>query len=431
MQEFTGDRGRSRGRGRGAHLNRPREPKPGTVGAISSRAPLREPAPQIVTALSPYADEFVPSAKSSSSSSTISTQSDHSRTARISLEQISQSSKRFKERQATNATDISVLQNLEEIVCILGTYRETFDDVIEPLVRTLKSWVVDERSMEYVVERLLDEAVCNPNFRYIGVRMCDHLDRHLQVKGHGKTIRFRSILLNKCKNEHKEFQQVEKQQADRGRWFGFCLFIGEVYRQIQLQDEPLNVIGRACMDHIEWLLKDGQPDALFMAFSLFKLTGPALDVTPELKDRISAVILDMQGRLKDLGTVLAVHRQVQEVGNRTLKLRATNWNFNAQIAQSSSTSHALTQPAQNALPAQQPVRQTSKAKPLPSVEGNAFMPKSSTTQPLAAEAVAINEPALGYDGVEQFTDWAQYYEGGGLLFQVVFVCVRGSNWLCL
>ena len=152
--------GRGRGRGRGIPQNRPRDPKPGTVNSCSSGVPPRDVSPEVPTHLSANAKEFIPSTRSSSSRTSPPAQAEHSKPTRLSLEQISYSGKRFKERKATNAGDITVLQHLEETVCILGTYREMFDDIMEPLVKTLKCWVIDERSMEYVVERLLDEVSC-------------------------------------------------------------------------------------------------------------------------------------------------------------------------------------------------------------------------------------------------------------------------------
>ncbi|XP_062502863.1 polyadenylate-binding protein-interacting protein 1-like isoform X2 [Corticium candelabrum] len=327
-----------RGRGRGAIPKyNPRPPKSCTIDGSAIQDAV--PPPPVKGAQTPSTP---PTARSSTQSSfpesavnakefvprfaslpvvPTSTATNEQRPSRLSLEQISTSTKRLKDRHAVNEGDKRMLQHLEETVCILGSYNDSFDDVIESLVKTLKAWVDDERTMEVVMERLFEEGVCNPTFRYIGVRMCDYINEHLEVKKPGSVIRFRKVLLNRCRDELLHFLKVENQEKDRARWFGFCLFLGEVYHQVKTDGQPYWVVGRGCMDNIECLLQNGQPDALFVALSLFKLTGHLMDSDEKLKERVDKCVVDMQNTLD----TQPVHRQLQEVGKRTLKLRACNW----------------------------------------------------------------------------------------------------------
>ena len=41
----------------------------------------------------------------------------------------------------------------------------------------------------------------------------------------------------RCRDELLHFLKVENQEKDRARWFGFCLFLGEVYHQVKVLED--------------------------------------------------------------------------------------------------------------------------------------------------------------------------------------------------
>lgn len=204
-----------------------------------------------------------------------------------------------------------------------------FDAKIVYLTNALEC-VSDVKGLTAVVDTIFDKGVNEPNFRYSGARLCNHLGNNLHIKNLEEDT-FTNLLLDRC---HVEcLRRSDLAAGDFGGPYlrGLLLFIAELFSQMVFSREDSSYKVKhvaACIpDMMHTLLQAMSKDNIKCTIQVLKLTGGNLEdlekagapggETPNMDSLFS--------KLSELAQRSDIDATSERMIKNVLDLREKNW----------------------------------------------------------------------------------------------------------
>lgn len=189
--------------------------------------------------------------------------------------------------------DYYALAYLSDFTAQVSIAPHMYDEEILNLTEVLNSCIDEDEDivLPCIVNNIVDTAIIDPNFRYSGVRLCEHLIRHLTVSGGTTKVSFKQELLSRCQREHSRRKEMMKAR-DQGLYLrGFTLFVADLSTKLTNEE----VLLTALPDLMETLLSEPSADnvkTVVLALKVSKVTFVTIYLkTKDLSGDINQLIM--------------------------------------------------------------------------------------------------------------------------------------------
>lgn len=199
--------------------------------------------------LSPYAKEFTPAGQPNDTTSTNNEDT----------------------YEGSRVTDEYPVPMVEQLVYEVTMRPASFDSEVRILTENLKEHTVTDRVLRAVVDVIVNQAIEEPNFRYNGARMCNHLSQHLEHNN------FRSMVLNACNAIFNQSNELLSSPEGQATYRGFALFLGEIFSQMRIQNNRITTLGEKLPKILENILGFPNSDNLKCVCQVIKFVGCYLE----------------------------------------------------------------------------------------------------------------------------------------------------------
>lgn len=178
-------------------------------------------------------------------------------------------------RDSTRYAIVELMTFIEDVTLCPGE----FDSKIGELTRALGS-VTDADGLTQVVDTIFQQGVKEPNFRYSGARLCNHLGSNLSVRGLDNG-HFTNLLLDRCHSECLKRNDLASGDMGDNYLRGLLLFIAELFSQMMfLRDDysyKVKHIAGCIPNMMHTLLQAPTKDNVKCTIQVLKLTGHSLE----------------------------------------------------------------------------------------------------------------------------------------------------------
>lgn len=204
-----------------------------------------------------------------------------------------------------------------------------FDSIARKLTQDLNEVITDYETLELLAEIILENGINEPNFRYTGARLCDHLSLHLTVTIEGATLR--QILMQKCNSLFKARASLVSERPDRLR--GFILFLAELFQQLEIQVgavvQRVAVLGDAIPELVTTLASRPERENIKCIVQTLKCCGSVLEEEergkPATHGSETPAMDRCMAQLAQLSDLASLEPSLAESLKSLVKLRAANW----------------------------------------------------------------------------------------------------------
>ncbi|XP_078657301.1 polyadenylate-binding protein-interacting protein 1-like isoform X1 [Branchiostoma floridae x Branchiostoma belcheri] len=305
-------------------------------GKTPEKPQLRRPFPQTIRDHSIKTDDDVDSTDSRSTDTddmSVSSDKNAVTSSKLSVHAAEFVPRTVVQRRGSNS-DINAIEHLKSTLTQLTDNPGDFHDLLGPLSDTLNAWVSDGNTVLEIVDIIYEQACEQPNFRYTGAVLCDHLSQTLTVTS--ETGNFRQHLLKHC---HQEFEGREEAVQDRSRLprlERYTLFMAELFLALQIhvngKPQRMVILRKALRDLINTLLDHPSDSTLRCAAQALKLTGGAfedyLDLKEENVEESKKEMDEIFSKLKKSAAERRsdISKNVLLLIVTVVELRAKNWN---------------------------------------------------------------------------------------------------------
>ncbi|XP_075528630.1 poly(A) binding protein interacting protein 1 isoform X1 [Dermacentor variabilis] len=204
-----------------------------------------------------------------------------------------------------------------------------FDSKIEDLTKALGS-VTDASGLVQVVDTIFQQGVKEPNFRYSGARLCNHLGSNLSVRGL-EDSEFTNMLLDRCHAECLKRNDLATGDVGDVYLRGLLLFIAELFSQmVFLRDDysyKAKHIAGCIPNMMHTLLQSLSKDNIKCTIQVLKLTGSSLEDFDNLESSgADGCILDsVFDKLREIVQKPDIDPTASLMIKNVLELREKNW----------------------------------------------------------------------------------------------------------
>lgn len=196
----------------------------------------------------------------------------------------------------------------------LGSYGTMFADMV-------LSYSSNEHRQQEAVELIFDRTTKDREYASLGAKICKLIVESTaeQSQTTEKRTQFRQALLKKFQAEYKARQSTRAQSIEA--WLAVFSFLFELFLRVQVQGQPIKVVGGAILSSCTWLLNldDCDDDETECVCSCLKLVGHLLEQVNA--DQVKEVIRILRTR--------AISRKsssrVRCVALEVLEFRAFGW----------------------------------------------------------------------------------------------------------
>lgn len=206
-----------------------------------------------------------------------------------------------------------------------------FDSIARKLTDDLNLLVKDYDTLQNLAEIITENGINEPNFRYTGARLCDHLSQHLTVIVEEATLR--QILMQKCNREFKQRSKILEEKPDRLR--GFTLFLAELFQQLEIQvgdmRQRVQVLGDALPQIIATLASDPDKENVKCIVQTLKCCGSVMEEEEKLKQGATPQSDKMFELLTKVSLDESLDEENAELLSGLIKLRSCNWGHSPSI----------------------------------------------------------------------------------------------------
>lgn len=229
-----------------------------------------------------------------------------------------------------------VIIQVDTAVVQLTSNPTKFDNVARNLTNTVSWQVKEENLMKEVVTVIFEQGVGEANFRFTGGKLCEYLAKNVQQHYNG--LSFKSILLNRCRDEF-DFRDQYLAMKNHSRIIGFTFFLAEVLtRLLNAAGNPIEKLQDALCKMLLIVLDLGTNESLKCAAQVLKMSGRHLDQGE------GGPLEGVMGRLRDVA-VGSIPNNTKHMLLSVLEFRAAKWG--ASEKDSSETAEKTTPAAPN------------------------------------------------------------------------------------
>lgn len=162
--------------------------------------------------------------------------------------------------------DYFALSELKEFIDQVSSMPHLYDSNIDNLTDVLNSCIDEDEDivLQCIVNNIVDQAILDSNFRYSGVRLCEHLISNLNIrKAKGN---FKEELMSRCQREHMRRNTLVK-SSDGSYLRGVTLVIADLYTRLHEQQ-----LIDSIPDLVETLLNNPSPDNVKTSCQVLKVS---------------------------------------------------------------------------------------------------------------------------------------------------------------
>lgn len=199
----------------------------------------------------------------------------------------------------------------------LDTYGDMFADMVI-------GYCSNERRMQEAVNLIFETTCKDREFAPLGAKICRRIVE--QPVGHQEPAdktdtrnTFRKTLLQRFQAEYKNKQSIRAVSIET--WLAIFAFLYELFLRVQVQGQPIKVVGSAILSTISWLLQleDCDDDELECVCLCLKLAGHLLEQIN--KDQVKNIARLLRAKAINRKSTSRVRCLVLEV----LEYRAFGW----------------------------------------------------------------------------------------------------------
>ncbi|CAH3116714.1 unnamed protein product [Pocillopora meandrina] len=196
----------------------------------------------------------------------------------------------------------------------------------DTLVLQIRKHLGSLNSFSEVVELIFEYSITQPNFHYIAAKLCNMLSKEdTIILESGEN--FRSVFMNRCRDEHKNREEALKNPQTLTQLLGFAIFEAELFCNYRPSGELLKELYRGLLEMLSTLLQNHTEECLVCICKILKMTGYLLDdsrimeTDSEKKQKVDKVFSDVEQLLKESTLSERSKRFLSQVR----KLRASSW----------------------------------------------------------------------------------------------------------
>lgn len=253
-----------------------------------------------------------------------------------------------EENTINNSMDSYVIQELRSFLADLTFNPGKFERRIQPLTDTINEMVDDEDTLRAIVNIIFDESVRQPNFRYSGARLCKYLSSELTWAT--EQGNFRSLLLQRCTQEHKRREQLAKAEDGGVYLRGFAMFLAELFSQLEVSKQKISLFSEHLSALMKTLLDHPSSDNLKSVCQILKLVGVYLEDFGKTSNQDGSNQMDkIISSMKNLTGNPEIGRDIKDMVNSVIELRSIDWGrststYNSDTTSSDTSSYPLNEP---------------------------------------------------------------------------------------
>ena len=163
--------------------------------------------------------------------------------------------------------DYFALSELKEFIDQVSSMPHLYDANVDNLTEVLNSCIDEDEDivLQCIVNNIVDQAILDSNFRYSGVRLCEHLISNLNIKN--AKGNFKEELMSRCQREHMRRNTLVK-SSDGSYLRGVTLVIADLYTRLH---EPQLI--DSIPDLVETLLNNPSPDNVKTSCQVLKVSS--------------------------------------------------------------------------------------------------------------------------------------------------------------
>ncbi|XP_068676098.1 polyadenylate-binding protein-interacting protein 1-like isoform X2 [Montipora foliosa] len=292
---------------------------------VQGEGTATEPTDQ-ATSLSPFAAEFVPK-------SSFSLQSAVDAAEFVPGAFSHQSERPALLRQQSDKPENELMNCVKDVLFGLMQSPGELYFYFTTLVKMLKKWLSSLESLKEVVDLIFEYSITEPNFQYIAAKLCNMLSKERSIELQNGE-RFRSVLMNRCRDEHVIREKSYKNPETAEKLLGFALFEAELfchYRPLG-ETEPLRVFHRGLLEMLNTLLQNPAENCLTCVGKMLKMTGYLLDDPHLMKNKEGEYVEDRKSKVdkifsdvEKLSQDSSLPDSVTSLLSQVITLRSKKW----------------------------------------------------------------------------------------------------------
>ncbi|KAB7505914.1 Polyadenylate-binding protein-interacting protein 1 [Armadillidium nasatum] len=170
--------------------------------------------------------------------------------------------------------------------------------------------------MKEVIAVIIEQGIGEPNFRFNGGRLCQHLSKNVTQMFEGTS--FRQLLLMRCQEEysHKDYYL----QFEVSRLCGFTLFLSDIYSNVLTKEgHRFEVLRKGLISLLLLLMTYPSDDTLKCVGQVLKGSGRLLDRDDDKS------FSDLMDALKDITLTSKVPDNIVSLLLSVIEYRASDW----------------------------------------------------------------------------------------------------------
>ena len=155
---------------------------------------------------------------------------------------------------------------------------ETYGDTFAGMVL---DYSTDDGKIKDIVDVIFDTTVQSKEYASLGAKVCERIIVPSNEKESecvsARRSQFRSILLKRFQSEYKQKEQVRASSIES--WLAIFSFLCEVFQSVRVGQEPIQVVGKAILSTMSWMvqLQDCDDDEIECVCMYLKSAGQLLD----------------------------------------------------------------------------------------------------------------------------------------------------------
>ncbi|KAK6179099.1 hypothetical protein SNE40_011532 [Patella caerulea] len=213
-----------------------------------------------------------------------------------------------------------VMKEFYNTIFILTSQPGNVEEYMNRLYEYLQP-VQSKDILDSIINSLYNQCITEPNFRYTGAKICQHICKHLN--DHTVFKDFRNTLLRRCKVDYDKRESLLQNPQLSSQVYGLAMFMSELFLNVENvvagRVEKFNVLGTCLIDITLSLLAYPSKDNIKCAVQLLKLAGAAIEDMP------NSQIQSVFDRLSQLQVSSDVHENAKFMIKSVIDLRSNNW----------------------------------------------------------------------------------------------------------
>lgn len=228
-------------------------------------------------------------------------------------------------QDSTRYAIVELMSFIEDVTLCPGE----FDSKVGDLTRALGS-ITHADGLVQVVDTIFQQGIKEPNFRYSGARLCNHLGSNLSVRGPDDG-QFTNLLLDRCHAECLKRNDLASGDFGDGYLRGLLLFIAELFSQmVFLRDDysyKVKHIAGCIPNMMHTLLQTPTKDNVKCTIQVLKLTGHSLEDFGNLESASTdgSILDSVFDKLREIVQKPDIDPTASLMIKNVLDLRERNW----------------------------------------------------------------------------------------------------------